>query len=98
MSYQQVPGKGKPNSATDQQVNASLIGGGIVAVLLLVFILQNRDRGTIDFLFWSMETSIWFGLLLASGLTLLAERLVLWALARRKRHRAAAAAVADAND
>lgn len=89
MSYQNVPENAKVKSSTDQQVNASLIGGGVVVLLLLIFILQNRDRGKINFLFWSFETSIWFGLVLAAALTLLAERLVMWALARRKRQQAA---------
>lgn len=67
------------------EVSPGLIGGLVAVVVLVIFIAQNNDKATVEFLFWSMEVSLWFGLLLAAVLTLIAERLIGWALRRRRR-------------
>lgn len=49
---------------------------GVVAVLILVFVLQNRDRANIDFLLWDVDVRIWFGLAIAVVLGFVAGFLV----------------------
>jgi uncharacterized integral membrane protein len=39
-----------------------------VAVLILSFILQNRDRANVDFLFWDADIRLWLALLLAAAM------------------------------
>lgn len=68
-------------------ISPGVIGGLIAAVVLIIFIAQNNDKAQVEFLFWSFEVSLWFGLVLAAGLTLLAERLIEWGLRRRRRGR-----------
>jgi uncharacterized integral membrane protein len=49
---------------------------GIVAFLIVIFVLQNRDRANIDFLFWDVDVRIWFGLAIAVALGFLAGFLI----------------------
>jgi uncharacterized integral membrane protein len=37
----------------------------VLAVVILVFVLQNRDRANVDFLFWDLDVRIWFALAVA---------------------------------
>jgi uncharacterized integral membrane protein len=37
-------------------------------VLIVSFILQNRDRANVDFLFWDADIRLWLALLLAVAL------------------------------
>ncbi|HEX6844782.1 MAG TPA: LapA family protein [Actinomycetota bacterium] len=39
--------------------SGKLIGAGIAAILLLIFVLQNTNDADIDFLFWDGEVSLW---------------------------------------
>jgi uncharacterized integral membrane protein len=56
----------------------------VVGVLLLVFVLQNDDRHSINFLFWHLHVRTWFGLLVAALLGFAVGFLVLW-VRRRSR-------------
>jgi uncharacterized integral membrane protein len=40
----------------------------VLAALILVFVLQNRDRANVDFLFWDADLRIWVALLFAAVL------------------------------
>jgi uncharacterized integral membrane protein len=40
----------------------------VIALLIVSFVLQNRDRANVDFLFWDADIRIWVALLLAAGL------------------------------
>jgi uncharacterized integral membrane protein len=40
----------------------------VVAVLIGSFVLQNRDRANVDFLFWDADLRIWVALLFAAAL------------------------------
>jgi uncharacterized integral membrane protein len=64
-------------------VRAGVVGLGIVAVLLLVFILQNDEKGSIDFLFWHLQIQTWLALLITAALGFVGGYLVCWL--RRKR-------------
>jgi uncharacterized integral membrane protein len=38
----------------------------VVAVLIVLFVLQNRDRANIDFLFWDADLRLWVALSFAT--------------------------------
>ena len=40
----------------------------VIALLIVSFVLQNRDRANVDFLFWDADIRIWVALLLAAAL------------------------------
>lgn len=48
------PGRGIP---------PKLVVAGVLVVLALTFLFQNTEKSSIDFLFFSTEVSLWFGLL-----------------------------------
>lgn len=43
---------------------------GVLALVLLLFIAQNRDRGEIHFLVWDVTVRVWFALAIAALLGL----------------------------
>lgn len=65
----------RPDDDADVRISESwnwkLIAAGVVAVLALVFVLQNRSEGTIRFLFLDVTVGVWVALLVAFGLGLL---------------------------
>ena len=63
---------GNPDEPIREPSSRRWIVLGVVAVLTLVFILQNRDRASIDFFFWDADVRIWFALTLATALGFLA--------------------------
>jgi uncharacterized integral membrane protein len=48
----------------------------VVAVLIASFVLQNRDRANVDFLFWDADLRIWVALLFAAALGFVAGVMV----------------------
>ena len=48
--------------------SGKVIAAGVVLVLLVIFMLQNRDRANIDFLFWDIEARLWLVIVLAAVL------------------------------
>jgi uncharacterized integral membrane protein len=40
----------------------------VLAVLILFFVLQNRDIANVDFLFWDADLRLWVALLFAAAL------------------------------
>jgi uncharacterized integral membrane protein len=58
---------GQPvQGAQSKGSNGFLIGGGILLVLLLVFIFSNRADTAFSFLFWSFTLPLWLGLLITA--------------------------------
>ena len=55
----------------------------VVGVLLLIFVLQNDERHSIDFLFWHLHVRTWFALLVAALLGFAVGFLIHWLLRRR---------------
>jgi len=68
-------------------ISPTLIGLLVVAVLAIVFVVQNTEQSEITFLFWDVTTSVWVAIALALGLGVLLGQL-LAALRRRGRRRA----------
>ena len=82
---QPVPDGGK--SGTTKQQGARLGGGAIASLTglgaLVIFMLQNREDVTVDFLFWSFTWPLW----LLTLVTALVGALVWFGLGVMRRHR-----------
>jgi uncharacterized integral membrane protein len=57
----------------------------VVAVLLLVFVLQNTNEADVNFLFWDAAVPLWIVIAIAAGLGFAGGWLVAWLRARRRR-------------
>jgi len=68
--------------------NGFLIGGGILLVLLLVFIFQNTADTSFKFLFWSFTFPLWLGLLITAVVAFVIGQLALmWRRHKRRQAR-----------
>jgi len=81
------------DSTTSAASGRSGISPAFIAIVLLVavtavFILQNRERTTIDFLVFEVRSRVWTAIAVAIGLGVLLDRLVSIWWRRRKRARA----------
>ena len=62
------------------KVNGRLLGGGLLTIVLVLFIVQNRDPVTVQFLFVSIQTRQWVVLTVTAvlgalvGITTVARR------------------------
>jgi len=63
---------GAPGEPIERGSTARWIVLAVVAVLIVSFILQNRDRANVDFLFWDADLRLWVSLLFAVLLGFLA--------------------------
>ena len=59
-----------PPPATSQEAGIRLSGGAIAAigggVLLVIFMAQNTDKVTLEFLFWDFRWPLWLVVLLSA--------------------------------
>lgn len=69
-------------------ISPAFIGMLIVAAVTIVFILQNRERTTIDFLVFEVRSRVWIALAVAIGLGVILDRLITVWWRRRKRNQA----------
>ena len=68
--------------------SAAAIGFVVLLVVSGVFILQNRERTTIDFLVFELRSRVWTAIAVAIGLGVLLDRLITaWWRRRRRRER-----------
>jgi uncharacterized integral membrane protein len=77
------PGDGAKAAVLSRGVIATLAGGG----LLVIFMVQNRNDVTLDFLFWSFTVPLWLFTLVSAALGA-----IVWiglGVLRRHRRRAA---------
>lgn len=65
-------------------ISPKAILAAVVAVLALVFIFQNNDRGSIDVLFWSVSMPAWIWLLIVFGAGIAVGSLFPWLRPRKK--------------
>ncbi len=67
-------------------VSPTLIGLVVLAVATVVFIVQNSDRSKVRFLFFSVTTRVWVGVLVAIALGVILDRLfAMWWRRRKER-------------
>jgi uncharacterized integral membrane protein len=66
-------------------VSPTLIAFVVVAVLGLVFILQNGEHAPIRFLFFEASTSVWVAIAIAIGIGIVLDRLLIVWWRRRRR-------------
>jgi len=55
--------RGDANADGGRQISAGIVGLGIIAVLLVVFIVQNTDETPVTVLFWDVTAPLWMVLL-----------------------------------
>ena len=65
-------------------VSPTLIAIVVVAVLAVIFIVQNGERRSIEFLFVDVTLPVWVALLIAIGIGVLLDRLFASWWKRRK--------------
>lgn len=63
-------------AGVERRRSGRLVALLVLALVILVFVLQNRDRANIDFLFWDVDVRLWFGLAVAVLLGLVAGFIV----------------------
>jgi uncharacterized integral membrane protein len=73
----------------DRRLVMRLVVGAVVVILAILFVVQNNDKVEMSFVFFTVTTRLWVGLLVALVLgALLGQAVeVLWA--RRKKRKAA---------
>ncbi len=72
----------KPTS----RLSGGLIAGAIVAVALLVFVVQNTEETTVEWLlFESDSTPVWLVIVIAAIAGAVVSELVGWLIRRRRR-------------
>ena len=90
MSFEQTDrntNESPPSNAASGRSGPSpaLIGFAIVALLGLVFFLQNGDRTEVDFLFFENRTTVRFSIIIAIAIGVLLDRLFsIWWRRRRR--------------
>ena len=66
-------------------VSPTLIAFIVVAVLGLIFVLQNGENASIRFLFFESSTSVWVAIAIAIGIGVILDRLLIMWWRRRRR-------------
>jgi uncharacterized integral membrane protein len=75
-------GGGPPPQRTG--LSPALIGFGIVAIVAVIFIAQNSARTDINFLFFDFNSRVWVALLVAIGIGIVLDRLLVYWWRRRR--------------
>ena len=70
---------------TRSGVSPLLIAFIVLAILALVFVLQNGERADINFLFFDIGAAVWVAIAISIGVGILLDRLLI-AWWRRRRH------------
>jgi uncharacterized integral membrane protein len=70
-----------PGEYRREGLSWKVIAAGIALLLLVFFVLQNRDRANVDFLFWDVDARLWVVIAIAAVLGFV----IGWALGRSRR-------------
>lgn len=65
-------------------VSPALIGFGIVAIVAVIFIVQNGEQRQIEFLFLDISSPVWVALLVAIAIGVALDRLIIYLWRRRR--------------
>lgn len=71
--------------AGGRRLNGSLIGAGVLAALLLIFVFQNTHDVEVTFFFWTFTGPLWLVLLASIVVGLIALELATTVVRRRRR-------------
>jgi len=71
----------------DSKAIARIVGIIVVLVVALLFVVQNNKKVTTSFLFFTVETRLWVGLLVAVLLGVIIGQGAEWLWKRRQRRR-----------
>ena len=63
----------------------AIIATAVIVAVILIFVLQNRERMRIDFLFVEINSRVWVALAIAVVLGVLLDRVLLFWWRRRRR-------------
>jgi uncharacterized integral membrane protein len=72
------------NTLDERKVSPALIGGIVLALAAIDFVVQNRDKVKIHFLFFEFESRVWTLLLITSVLAIVATELLSRVIRRRR--------------
>jgi uncharacterized integral membrane protein len=78
---------GDPDQPLHQGSTMRWIVLTVLAILIVSFVIQNRDRANVDFLFWDADLRIWVALVFAAALGFGAGVIVGRITKRRRRER-----------
>ena len=69
----------------ERRLHAALIGAVVLALIVVIFVLQNTHRVPIHFLWFERDAQLWLMLLITSALAIAAAELFSVYLRRRRR-------------
>jgi uncharacterized integral membrane protein len=75
-------GGGPPEERTG--LSPWLIAFGVVAIVVVIFVVQNSNRTDVNFLFFDVNSRVWVALLVAVALGVLLDRLFIRWWRKRK--------------
>jgi uncharacterized integral membrane protein len=81
------PDPDRPETSRERAISPTLIILLVVAVVAIVFVVQNTEENRIELLFWSFTSSVWVAIALALLLGALLGQLVATLWRRRRRSR-----------
>ena len=58
----------KPGEYRKEGLSGKTIAALVALVVLVLFMLQNRDRANVDFLLWDVEARLWVVIVIAAML------------------------------
>ena len=76
-----------PAPTTRRSLSPELIGAAVLAVILLIFVVQNDEDVKVSWVVFSKRASLWTVILVSAVLGYLIGQLVEFALKRRRRDR-----------
>ncbi len=70
------------------KISPALIIGIVVAILIVIFIVQNSKESRVKLLFWDGTMSLWVVIVISLVLGAVLDRTITWYLHRRRNARA----------
>lgn len=81
------PAPNTPQPAPRRKMPPELIGAAVLAVILVIFIVQNDEDVEVSWVVFSRRASLWTVILVSALLGYLLGQLVEFSLKRRRRNR-----------
>lgn len=83
----EIGNSGQEFKGRGEGISPTLIGLVLLVGASVVFIVQNSDRSKVRFLFFSMTTRVWVGVVVAIALGVVLDRLFsIWWRRRKERN------------